>query len=112
MSIKINKQLNRPDGGVVDAGSIVDFNQSTHSNGDDTGTVFFAVSLYISEEAIEEGKKAVPSIVEFGWQLPKECDVAEWSELLMGENQTAILMHDWLKEIIDSKIGEGFTEII
>lgn len=112
MSIKINKQLNRPDGGKVSTGSIVDFNQKTKATGEDTGIVFFLISHYISAAAITDGKETIPVITEFEYTLSKVCDSEEWEQLLMGENQTSVLLHDWLKEIIDNKIGLGNTEII
>jgi len=112
MSIKINKQLNRPDGGEIAAGSIVDFNQKTNATEEDTGIVFFLIKHYISQAAIADGKETIPVITEFKYTLSKVCTTEEWSQLLMGENQTSVLLHDWLKEIIDSKIGLGNTEII
>ncbi len=114
MSIKINKQLNRPDGGKVASGSVVEFNTTTV---DSEKKVVFYCKQYLSETARDNGKTPVPAIVEIGsdsspYYLSKYCTDEEWDDLTIGENQTAILLNQWLQEIIDSLIGLGYTEIV
>ena len=107
--IKINKQLQRPDGGTVSSGSIIDYNSKFIGK---TKQVVYFLKHYFSESAIENGKRAIPAITNFAYRQVKECSDAEWIELNMGPDPSGVLVQLWLQEIIDSKIGEGFTEII
>ena len=106
--IKINKQLQRPDKGTLSSGSIIDYNARFIG---ETMQVVYDLTHWFNELArTEEEWKPVASITNFKYKQVKQCSEAEWNELNNAGSPT--LVQDWLKEIIDSKIGEGYTEII
>ena len=106
--IKINKQLQRPDGGTVSAGSIVDYNSKFIGKG---MIISFQLMHYFSESAIESGKTLIPAITNFKYRLNKECTAEQWVEIFTQAN-AGIYVETLLKDLIDEKIGEGFTEIV
>jgi hypothetical protein len=107
--IKINKQLQRPDGGNVSTGSIIDYNSRFIGKG---RIVSFDLMHHFSESALNEGKQLIPSITNFIYRLNKECTIEEWTELMIGADASGDLVQNWLKKLIDVKIGSGYTEII
>ncbi len=106
--IKINKELQRPDGGNVAAGSILDYNTKFIGKGKMT---MFTVFLYYSREALDDGKVTVPSITDFKFRLTKKCSDQEWIDVMTKAN-AGELTQGWLKDLVDAKIGLGNTEII
>lgn len=111
MSIKINKQLTRPDKGTLSAGSIIDF--QTRFISDDLTVVFMLTHWFnqlAKDTAKEEGWKPVAEIKNFSYKLPRKCTEEEW--LKLNDAGSADMVEGWLKDIIDSKIGDGNTEII
>jgi hypothetical protein len=106
--IKINKQLDRPDGGKVSAGSIVDY--STRMLGETMQVVYY-LKHYFSQTAIDDGKQTIPGVTNFAYKQVKNCTEAEWSELNLDAG-AGPRVQDWLKEILDELIGAGNTEII
>jgi hypothetical protein len=111
MSILINKQLQRPDKGTLSAGSVIDFNTKIVS---ETKTVVYFLRHWFNqlakETAAEDGWLPVNGVKNFSYRLAKECNDEEW-EQLNGPGSPE-LVQEWLKEIIDSKIGVGYTEIV
>lgn len=106
MAIKINKQLNRPDGSKVSSGSIIKYD--TRLNGKSL-IVWFFLNHYISTAAFEAEKQPINSINEFKYTLYRECTPEEWAEL--NKAGSAELVEGWLKEVLDSEMGEGYVEI-
>jgi hypothetical protein len=107
--IKINKQLQRPDGGTVSSGSIIDYNSRFIGKG---MIISFDLMHHFSESALEDGKPLIPEIKNFAYRLNKECTEEEWAKVMIGEEPAGPLVQLWLQELIDEKIGEGNTEII
>lgn len=105
--IKINKQLQRPDGGTVSSGSLLDYNTRFIGNGK---IISYDLTLYFSQSALDSGKKKVPSVVNFKYRINKHCTEAEW--LKLNDAGSADLVQEWLKDLIDIEIGQGFTEIV
>jgi len=106
--IQINKQLQRPDKGMLSSGSIIDY--TTNFNGE-SKTVRFNLTHWFNLVAKnEDGWMPVAGVNNFRYIQVKECTDAEWDSL--NNAGSAVMVQDWLKEIIDSKIGDGFTEII
>jgi len=106
--IKINKQLSRPDGGVVASGSIVKSN--TDFDGDEL-IVKYRIKHYITVAAMDAGKETIPAVTNFGYYLNRQCTAQEWADLFTeagAGNQVEL----WLQTIIDELIGVGNTEII
>jgi len=106
--IKINKQLQRPDGENVSAGSIVDY--TTRMVGESMTVIYF-IKLYFSQSAMENGKLTVPAVDNFGYKIVKNCTEQEWLDMNTLPN-AGLLVQDWLQDIIDELIGVGNTEII
>jgi hypothetical protein len=106
--IKINKQLQRPDGGTVSSGSIVDY--TTRMLGESMQVVYY-LKHYFSQAAIDDGKPTIPGVTNFGYNQVKTCTETEWTELNLDAG-AGPRVQDWLKEIIDANIGNGNTEII
>jgi len=114
--LKINKKLNRPDGGVISAGSVA---KSIAVFNEDTMEVNFPLYLYVSENALNNNKKPIPSCVEFSSRLTsgkselvrmvKKCSEDEWLEVNTG-GQAGQLTNEWFKNCIDEIIGAGYTE--
>lgn len=111
MSIKINKQLQRPDKGPLSPGSIIDFTPILP-----VGTQKIRYNLIhwfdelTKEEATEKGWFPIESITNFKYILIKECTDEEFAKL--KEANADILIEQWLKELIDLQIGDGNTEMI
>jgi hypothetical protein len=105
--IKINKQLKRPDGGTVSSGSILNYNTRFIGNG---MIISYDLTLYFSQSALDNGMKKVPSVLDFKYRLNKECTIEEWAKL--NDSGSADLVQNWLKDLIDTEIGTGFTELV
>jgi hypothetical protein len=106
--IKINKQLQRPDKGTLSSGSIIDFTTIFP-----TGTLLVRYNLthWFNEESKEEdGWLPVAGVKEFSYKIVKEYTPEDYAKL--NEAGSADLVEQWLKELIDATIGEGYTEII
>ena len=110
--IKINKQLQRPDKGTLSAGSIIDF--SPQLIGGEKNIVRFNLTHWFNQLAKEtwkeEGWKPVAGIKNFKYTLLKECTSEEWESL--NDEGSTLMIEGWLKELIDSELGDGYTEII
>ena len=89
--IKINKQLTRPDGGIVKDGSVIDFKVIRKDS-----RIRFNITHWVDVE-----KKFLPI-----------ANVKNFSYIQIAEFQEGKDEEVQLKEIIDSKIGVGHTEII
>lgn len=106
--IKINKQLQRPDKGTLSSGSIIDYNTKFIG---ESMTVIYMLTHWFNELArTEEGWLPVAGITNFSYRQTKVCTPEEWA--LLDDAGATALVQDWLKEIIDSKIGVGNTEIV
>ena len=105
--IQINKELQRPDGGNVKAGSIVDYNARFLS---DVTTIVYDLKLYFNQKAIDEKKLPVPKVDNLKFRITKKCTEEQWKKL--NESGSVDLVQSWLKELIDQEIGKGFTEIV
>jgi len=109
--IKINKQLQRPDKGTLSAGSIIDYNARFIG---ETMQVVYDLTHWFNElakdTAKEDGWLPVAGITNFSYKLVKDCTPEEWAKL--NDVGSAQLVQEWLQELIDSKIGEGYTELI
>jgi hypothetical protein len=106
--IKIDKQLQRPDKGTLASGSIIDFTTIFP-----TGTlkVRYNLTHWFSEAAKSEGTwLPVAGVTNFPYVLIKECTEEEYAQL--NDAGSADLVEVWLQELIDEKIGAGYTEII
>lgn len=116
MKIKINKQLNRPDGGVVPSGSIATSNPKMVSakvpTANDAGTVLFPIVLAFDQASLDADKVGVPAITEFSYRgINKTCTQAEWDA--MNDNADAgALVNGWMQTAIEQIIGVGNTEIL
>jgi hypothetical protein len=111
MSIKINKQLQRPDKGTLSAGSIID---NTTRFIPESKTIIYYLTHWFNELAKETAKEdgwlPVANVKNFPYKIIKNCTIEEWSKI--EEASASTIVENWLKELIDSKIGIGFTEII
>ena len=106
--IKINKQLQRPDKGTLESGSIIDFTTIFPTG---TLAVRYNLTHWFSESAKDEGTwLPVAGITNFKYVLIKECTEAEYAEL--NNAGSADLVEAWLKDLIDAEIGANYTEII
>ncbi len=109
--IQINKQLQRPDKGMVSSGSIIYY---TAQFIEEKKTVRFNLTHWFSltarETADTDGWLPIPKVKDFSYIQLKECTDEEWDAL--DDAGSAALVKSWLKEIIESKIGVGNTEII
>jgi len=107
--IKINKQLQRPDKGMVSSGSIIYY---TAQFIEEKKTIRFNLthwfSLSAKETAEADGWLPIPKVKDFSYIQLKECTDEEWESL--DDAGSAVLVKDWLKEIIESKIGIGNTK--
>ena len=104
--IQINKQLERPDGGVVPSGSLL--NYSTKFGQDLTAN--FYLTHWLDQDSKDAGKLPIASILDFKYALSKQCTAEEW--VLLNEAGSALLVENWLKSLIDSEIGAGYTVIL
>ena len=109
--IKINKQLQRPDKGMVSSGSIIYY---TAQFIEEKNTIRFNLTHWFSLSAKEtsntDGWLPIPKVKDFSYIQLKECTDEQWK--LLDDAGSAALVKDWLKEIIESQIGLGNTEII
>jgi hypothetical protein len=105
--IKINKELTRPDGGNVSTGSIIEY---TPRFLNEIMVASFDLRHFVSVQTLLDGKKTIPSVIEFKYRLNKQCDAEQWE--LLNNAGSADLVQEWLKDLIDQEIGAGFTEII
>ena len=105
--IRITKELNRPDGGNVTPNSIIEYSTTFPKA---AKSVFYRISLYFNQLALDENKQPVPAITEFGYRMVKECSNEEWARL--NEAGSNDLVELWLKEMLDVELGAGNTEII
>ena len=111
MSIKINKQLQRPDKGTLSAGSLI--NYTARFLQDELTVVFYLTHWFnelAKEEAKEKGWLPVAKITNFDYRLSRICTIEEWQKL--DDAGASKMVEGWLKEIIDNKIGIGYTEIL
>lgn len=106
--IKINKSLQRPDGGNVSAGSIIDYNSRFIGKG---MIISFVLMHHFNESAIETDKPLIPKIKNFAYRLNKECTEEQWATIFT-QPDAGIYVETLLKEMIDALIGAGNTEII
>ncbi len=111
MSIKINKQLTRPDKGTLSAGSIIDFQTRFVTT---ELTVVFTLTHWFNQlakdEAKTEGWKPVQGVNNFKYKIARVCSMEEWVKL--DEAGAVELVESWLKSILDGELGDGYTEII
>lgn len=109
MKVKISKQLERNDKGVILSDSIAESNPVMK---EDSKTILFPISLYVNEEAMNEKVPVIGGCVSFHqMRVSKVCSDSEWSD--MNDNAgSGALVTGWFKEAIDNSIGLGFTELI
>lgn len=109
--IQINKQLQRPDKGTLSAGSLIDF-KTIRSETDKS--IRYNLTHWFNQAAKdapkEDGWLPVAVVKNFSYILRKECTDEEW--LKLNDAGSTELVEGWLQDIIDSKIGDGNTEII
>ncbi len=106
--IQINKQLQRPDKGTLSSGSIIDYTAQFIGS---KKTIRFNLTHWFNLIAKDEdGWLPVAGITNFRYIQLRECTDEEWDSL--DNEGSAVMVQDWLKEIIDEKIGAGNTEII
>jgi len=106
--IKIEKQLQRPDKGTLESGSIIDFTTIFPTG---TLAVRYNLTHWFSELAKIEGTwLPVAGVTNFPYVLIKECNEEEYAQL--NDAGSADLVEVWLQELIDAKIGAGYTTII
>ena len=109
--IKINKQLQRPDKGTLSSGSIIDYTaQFIGSKKVIRFNLTHWFNLAAKDAPKEDGWLPVAGITEFKYTQLRECTDAEWDSL--DNAGSAVMVQDWLKDIIDAKIGAGNTELI
>lgn len=107
MAIKVNKRLNRPDGGIVASGSIVKYDTRLNSK---SLVVWFFLNHYITQTALDNGKRPIQAIKEFEYKIFKECTPEDWAKL--NDSGSAQLVEGWLKSELETRLGEGLVEII
>lgn len=106
--IQINKQLQRPDKGTLSSGSIIDY--TTQFLGENKIVRFNLIHWFNELARTEEGWLPVAKITNFDYTLFKNCTDAEWDSL--NDAGSAVMVQEWLQELIDEKIGVGSTEIV
>tara|TARA_R110000851_G_scaffold120265_1_gene248562 strand:+ start:350 stop:682 length:333 start_codon:yes stop_codon:yes gene_type:complete len=109
--IQINKELTRPDKGVVASGSLLDY--TTQFIGESKIVRFNLThwfNLDVKNEPQKDGWLPISGVKDFMYIQRKECTPEEWGSL--NDAGSAVMVEDWLQEIIESKIGNGTTEII
>ena len=105
--LKINKQLNRPDGGKINSGSIITFDPIPRTN---DGDVVFSMKHYVSETTLNNSKKPIHKIDEFDYTIKRPTTPDEFASL---NNAGAVdLMTGWLVTELESKLGVGTIETI
>lgn len=109
MKVKISKQLNRNDMGVILADSIAESNLIIKES---SKTLLFPIKLYVNEDAMNDGVSVLGGCQEFKqMRLYKECSDSEWVKM-NDDAGSGDLVTRWYKEAIDNAIGTGFTEIL
>lgn len=108
--VKINKALNRPDGGSVSSGSLAVCNNPQQLV--NSMQVVFLTNFFITETAYQNGKTPIPQLDKFpSMKLIKQCSEEEWADLNDSAGAGA-LVGLFMQECIDAIIGGGSTEII
>lgn len=106
--IQINKQLERPDNGTVPSGSIIDYKVIRN---DVDKTLRYNLTHWLSEEAKQlAGCMPIARVTNFTYIMVKECTTEEYDQL--NQAGSFELEEEWLKEMIDAKIGVGNTKTI
>ena len=105
--IKITKELQRPDKGIVPTDSLVNY---TARFLQDELTVVFDLVHWLNQEAKDGEWLPIPKVIEFDYRLSRLCTVEEWMKL--DDAGASSMVEEWLKEVIDGKIGVGYTEIL
>lgn len=109
MKIKILKQLNRLDLGIIEANSIAECNPIVM---EDIKKIMFPIKLYVSQSAMDSKVSLIGGCQEFRqMRLSKSCSDDEWTSL-NEDAGSRDLVCGWFKTAIDNEIGVGFTEII
>jgi hypothetical protein len=109
MKIKVSKELNRLDLGIILADSILECNPIIM---EDTKQIMFPIKLYVSQSAMDSKVSLVGGCQEFKqMRLHKSCSDTEWNAL-NEDAGSRDLVCGWFKTAIDDAIGLGFTEII
>tara|TARA_R110000824_G_scaffold289801_2_gene478326 strand:- start:141 stop:473 length:333 start_codon:yes stop_codon:yes gene_type:complete len=109
--IQINKELTRPDKGIVAAGSLIRFSTIFPSG---TMEVRYNLKHWVDKDAMDAPKKdgwlPITSVRDFSYIQIKQCTPEEYARI--NDAGSAQLVESWLKELIDVKIGNGNTKII
>ncbi len=107
--LKINKQLNRPDGQKIPAGSIAESNPIFVES---EKAIKFPTKLMFNQDSIDNKKTPIPCIVEFKFnRLVKQCTDDEWTKVNDDAN-AGLLVSQFYQECIDDMGMKGSTEII
>lgn len=108
--VKINKQLDRPDGGKVASGSIAVCNEPRQVI--NKKTVVFLMPIFLNQTAIDNKKSHIPALVLFPiFKLIYKCTDEEWAELI-DDSSAGAYMGLLMEKAIAAQIGDGFTELI
>jgi len=109
MKIKISKQLNRLDLGIIESDSILECNPIVI---EDSKQIIFPIKLYVNQGAVDSKVSLIGGCQEFKqMRLNKYCTDGEWTAL-NEDAGSRDLVCGWFKTAIDDVIGVGFTEII
>jgi ABC-type amino acid transport substrate-binding protein len=73
--------------------------------------VSYDLTLYFNQNAVDEDKTPVPFITDFAFRLNKQCTEQEWIDVMTLAN-AGMITQEWLEELIDLEIGQGYTEIV
>lgn len=104
--IEITKQLMRPDGGKIAANSILIVSHLLNPD----KTINYRLRHYISQSAIDQGKKPIPEASNLSYKQKKVCTNQEWEDLNSGNSQEKVLL--MLKPILESEVGKGNVKIL
>lgn len=106
--IQINKQLQRPDKGTLASGSLINY---TAKFLQDDLTIVYDLTHWFNQAAKDDPQwLPVAKITNFEYRLSRVCTAEEWA--LLDDSGAPLQVEEWLEEIIDGKIGDGFTEIV
>lgn len=109
MKVKISKQLNRLDLGIIESNCIVECNPIVI---EDSKQIMFPIKLYVNDDAMDSKVSLIGGCQEFKqMRLTKSCTDGEWTAL-NEDSGSRDLVCGWFKTAIDDVIGVGFTEII
>ena len=109
MKIKVSKQLNRLDLGIIESDSILECNPIVM---EDSKQIMFPIKLYVNQGAMDSKVSLIGGCQEFKqMRLTKSCTDGEWTAL-NEDSGSRDLVCGWFKTAIDDVIGVGFTEII